>query len=424
MKKLFGRVPEQYREAWGLIREGRNVLVQGKAGTGKSTFIKYLKKYLPGNVAFVAPTGLAALHIGGQTIHSFAKLPPKVLKRRDARVQKNRSLYRNLHTLVIDEVSMVRADMFDALDEFLRKNGPHADLPFGGIQIIMVGDLYQLPPVEKYEGGVAAYLASAYETPYFFSAPVYQDMNVALVEFERVFRQKDERFVEFLDKVREGQVSEDELVEFNIDHVARGEVPDGVVTLATTNRIVSEINARKLVELPGTPEEFVGRVVGAFSPSEMPTERVLQLKRNAQVVFVRNDEQGRWVNGSVGKVVYLNRGRIEVRVNGKRHEIKPVVWQKVRYVYVPEINQVTEAVEGEFWQYPIRLAWALTIHKSQGQTYDTVAIDLGTGAFDTGQVYVALSRVRSAEGIVLKKPLRVEDVMVDERVVRFLCKTP
>jgi ATP-dependent DNA helicase PIF1 len=422
MNKLFGRVPEQYREAWGLIREGRNVLVQGKAGTGKSTFIKYLKKYLPGNVAFVAPTGLAALHIGGQTIHSFAKLPLKVLKRRDAREMKHRGLYRNLNTLIIDEVSMVRADMFDALDEFLRKNGPRSELPFGGIQIVMVGDLYQLPPVEKYEGGEAAYLASAYETPYFFSAPVYQRMDVALVEFERVFRQQDEEFVEFLDKVREGIVTEDELVEFNIDHVVRGEVSDGVVTLATTNRIVSEINARKLAELPGRVEEFVGRVVGVFAPSEMPTERVLHLKRNAQVVFVRNDEQGRWVNGSVGKVVYLSRGRIEVRVNGKRHEIKPVVWQKVRYVYLPEINQITEEIDGEFWQYPIRLAWALTIHKSQGQTFDRVAIDLGMGAFDTGQVYVALSRVRSSEGIILKKPLKRVDVRVDERVVKFLQK--
>lgn len=422
MSTLFRRVPDQYREAWSLIRKGRHVLVQGKAGTGKSTFIGYLKKYLPGNVAFVAPTGLAALHIGGQTIHSFAKFPSKVLRRRDAREQKNRSLYRNLNTLVIDEVSMVRADMFDVLDEFLRINGPYRELPFGGIQIVMVGDLYQLPPVEKYEGGDAVYLANTYETPYFFSASVFAEMNVALVEFERVFRQTDEEFVVFLDKVREGKVSEDELVEFNIDHVAREEVPDGIVTLATTNRIVSEINARKLANLPGKREEFVGRVVGSFSPSEMPTEHVLDLKRNAQVVFVRNDEQGRWVNGSVGKVVYLNRGRIEVRVNGKRHEIKPVVWQKVRYVYMPEINQIKEEIDGEFWQYPIRLAWALTIHKSQGQTYDTVAIDLGTGAFDTGQVYVALSRVRTAEGIILKKPLRIEDVMVDERVVKFLKK--
>ncbi len=409
------------------------VFVSGKAGTGKSTLIAWLRAVLSCNIAVVAPTGVAALNVGGVTIHSFFRFPPHLIRSDDVKEVFNRRMYKALDLLVVDEVSMVRADLMDGMDLFLRKNGRHADLPFGGVQLLLVGDLFQLPPViERQEDEILT--AMNYATPYFFSAHVLQECPVAPVELSRIWRQSDPAFADMLNDVREARNLDIVLPRINArvesppiaDAKDLESIPDGVVTLCATNAVADAINLARLRKLPGPVVSFDGVLSGKFQVEEarLPSPLELTLKPGAQVMFTKNDEQRRWVNGSLGVVRELD-GFQNIRVEmltenpGEVYDVCRVQWNSYRYEFRPETGRIEPVVAGTYMQFPLMLAWAITIHKSQGKTLDRVRIDLGHGAFAPGQVYVALSRCRRLENLQLARPIRPSDVRCDARIVRF-----
>lgn len=428
-------ITEEYQLVLRLLQKRFPVVfVSGKAGTGKSTLISWLRNVLPGNIAVVAPTGVAALNVNGATIHSFFRFPPHLIRPEDVKPVFNRRLYKALDLLIVDEVSMVRADLIDGMDLFLRKNGRSPDLPFGGAQLLLVGDLFQLPPViEKKEDEILA--SMDYATPYFFSAHALQECPVAPVELSRVWRQVDPGFAEMLNAVREARNLDVILpllnarvetcsqlkINSNVEHVS-----EGIVTLTATNTVADTLNLEQLRKLPGKTVLFCGVLSGKFSVEEsrMPSPMELQLKPGAQVMFTKNDEQRRWVNGSLGVVRDLsepNVVRVEMLTDhpGEIHDVSRVQWNSYRYVLNPENNQIEPTISGTYTQFPLMLAWAITIHKSQGKTLDRVRIDLGHGAFAPGQVYVALSRCRQLEHLQLVRPIQPSDVRCDARIVRF-----
>lgn len=429
-------ITEEYQLVLRLLQKRFPIVfVSGKAGTGKSTLISWLRNMLPCNIAVVAPTGVAALNVNGATIHSFFCFPPHLIRPEDIKPVFNRRVYKALDLLIVDEVSMVRADLIDGMDLFLRKNGRHSDLPFGGAQLLLVGDLFQLPPViEKKEDEILA--SMDYATPYFFSAHALQECPVAPVELSRVWRQVNPVFAEMLNAVREARNLDVILPLFNArveaflqaktnsNHVEH--VSEGIVTLTATNTVADTINLAQLRKLPGKVVVFRGVLNGKFSVEEsrMPSPLELQLKPGAQVMFTKNDEQRRWVNGSLGVVRDLsepNVVRVEMLTDhpGEIHDVSRVQWNSYRYVLNPENNQIEPAISGTYTQFPLMLAWAITIHKSQGKTLDRVRIDLGHGAFAPGQVYVALSRCRQLEHLQLVRPIKPSDVRCDARIVRF-----
>ena len=413
---------EEFLAAHDYLREGAgHLFVTGRAGTGKSTLLRCLRDLVADEMVIVAPTGLAAVNVGGQTIHSFFGFPPRLIRPDDIRRSRNGRVMRRLKFLVIDEVSMVRSDLMWAIDQSLRVNRGRPREPFGGVRLAMFGDLHQLPPVID-EAEVAAHLEAEHGGPFFFSLATFRDgFGTALIELTQVFRQKDELLIRVLNRVRDGEADEDDLAILNacvrpIKTLAEGEP---YVILTPTNAAAKRINLAYLAALPSTAQEFQATVTGDFNESAQPTDAALVLKQGAKVILLRNDADRRWVNGTIARIARLDDDRVWVDIGGSEYEIERVAWENRRYAYDKGQEKIVETVAGTFRQFPLRLAWALTIHKSQGLTLDKVYIDLGRGTFAHGQAYVALSRCRSMEGLAFARPLRAGDILFDRSAMGY-----
>jgi ATP-dependent DNA helicase PIF1 len=420
----------EFRKAIDLMENSNSsVFITGKAGTGKSTLLDYFRANTRKEVAVLAPTGVAALNVQGQTIHSFFGFKPSITPDKVKRVSgENGEIYREFDTIIIDEVSMVRADLLECVEKFLRLNGPKRKQWFGGVQMVFVGDLYQLPPVVA--SSEKEIFSHRYETPYFFSASVFGEptFNMEFIELEKVYRQTDEEFIALLNAIRNRTCTEGDLKRLNERLDPSFVPPDDAfcVTLTSTNDLAKARNLEKLSSLPGRPKEYASVLTGAFDRSSLPAEETLRFKEGAQVMLVNNDKEGRWVNGSIGRISGIEKragGEDVVMVtlhDGSVVEVAPCTWELFEYQYDRTTKKISTRKTGAFTQYPIRLAWAVTIHKSQGKTFDNVAIDLGRSAFAHGQVYVALSRCTSLAGITLVRPVTRTDIRTDWRVARFL----
>ncbi len=405
-------------------KTNKSLFVTGRAGTGKSTLLQLFRNTTRKKTVVLAPTGVAALNVKGQTIHSFFGFPAKPLNKSDIRKRKNHKLYQNIEVLVIDEISMVRADLLDNIDYFLRVNRGNMIDPFGGVQVIFFGDLFQLPPIVSTEVERNLF-QTLYESPYFFSALVFEEgFEMEKLELRKTYRQESRHFIRLLDGVRVNQMDYEDLEDLNERHEPDFHSDDFYITLSTRNAIVDQINERELKQLTTDEYSFLASITGNFNPKLFPTEAALKLKKGAQVMFVKNDPRRRFVNGTIGRIAKIDYNSIVVDIEdnqGKRSlEVEKLEWEIQRYqVSKEDQTKIDTEVVGTFKQFPLRLAWAITIHKSQGKTFDKVIIDLGSGAFEHGQTYVALSRCRSLEGIVLKKKIRMRDIMVDDRIVQF-----
>ena len=419
----------EFQLALNLIENtNKNIFLTGKAGTGKSTFLRYIVAHTRKKAIVVAPTGVAALNAGGTTIHRMFGLPFGIIgpkeKLRDFRYTNNQekhALLKAVELVIIDEVSMVRADILDAIDRSLRTNCMRPKDPFGGKQVLLVGDAYQLPPVLT-NTDAQLFAGFNYSTRYFFGAKVFEDKAYSLISIElrKAYRQQNEQFVQLLDRVRTNQAREVDLKELNSRMASATKVVGRCITLCTRNKDAEDYNANELTKLTAPLVKFIGVVTGDFSESELPTARELVLKEGAQVMFVRNDRYNRWVNGTIGRVLKLEKGGAEVEIeDGATYSVERETWDKFSYGLDEKTGSITRTVVGTFNQLPLKLAWALTVHKSQGLTFDAVEIDAPTGFFEAGQLYVALSRCRSFEGLQLRTPVRSRDVMVSREVVEL-----
>ncbi|MDQ1608094.1 MAG: ATP-dependent helicase [Microbacteriaceae bacterium] len=400
----------------------QHVFVTGRAGTGKSTLLNHLSWNTEKQLVISAPTGVAALNVGGQTIHSLFRLPIGVIA--DHEIEQSaelRKLLNTIDTLVIDEVSMVNADLMDAIDRSLRQARQRTTEAFGGVQVVLFGDPYQLAPVPG-DSDERAYFSDTYRSMWFFDAKVWQEADLKIVELTEIHRQHEADFKAMLNAVRHGQVTKDVADRLN-ETGARPVPEDGTITLATRNDTVNRINSQALKRLPGRALTAKAEISGDFGGRTYPAEEALELKVGAQVMFLRNDggagDGPRWVNGTIGTVTRID-STVYVDVDGEIHEVEPATWEKYRYSYSATTKKLTKDVVAEFTQFPLRLAWAVTIHKSQGKTYESAIVDLGARAFSPGQTYVALSRITSLDGLYLTRPLRPSDIMVDPDVERFM----
>lgn len=419
----------EFKRAMTLMEETqRNILITGRAGTGKSTLLTYFRNSTKKKVVILAPTGVAAVNVEGQTIHSFFHFKPNVtpasIKRKKKSEKDKPTIYKKLTTIVIDEVSMVRADLLDCIDKFLHLNGPNEKQPFGGVQMIFIGDLYQLPPVVT--SAERDIFKSHYPTPYFFSAKCFDQINIEYVELEKVYRQKDDEFVRLLNTIRNRSVTDDDLVQFNKRCDPQFEAPPGsfYLSLTSTNALADAINEKRLAELPGRLWKAAGQIEGDFGKEYLPTAVDLKLKKGAQIMLLNNDSLGQWINGTIGKIRKFEQDDEDEDVivaeldNGDTARISPYTWKIYRFFV--KNNELRSEEVGSFRQYPVRLAFAVTIHKSQGKTFENVVIDVGRGTFAHGQMYVALSRCTTLNGIVLKQPLKKNHILMDWQVVKFL----
>ncbi len=421
-------INEQFKRALELMENtDKNVFITGRAGTGKSTLLDYFRNITKKRVVVLAPTGVSALNVKGQTIHSFFKFKPDITPTlvRKIRRKKEESIYQSIDMIIIDEISMVRADLLDCVDRFLRLNGPSSKKPFGGIQMVFIGDLYQLPPVVT--GGEKEAFSSLYKTPYFYSAKVFESFDMEFIELEKVYRQHDPFFIEILNVIRNKSITEEQIELLNRRCIPDFEPSpdDFYVYLVTTNEHAEKVNRRQLEKLRGRTYTFQGYIEGDFGKEYLPTSIELKLKIGAQIMMVNNDPKGRWVNGSIGRIVEIvpnDEGTLIIAElsDGSEVEIIPYTWE-IFHFYV-ENGELKSEVIGTFTQYPLILAWAVTIHKSQGKTFERVVIDIGRGTFAHGQVYVALSRCTTLDGIVLKKPISKKHIWMDWKVIDFLTK--
>lgn len=419
-------INEQFRNALTWLNDTDTcIFITGKAGTGKSTLLKYFVYTSQKQVALLAPTGVAALNIGGVTIHSFFKFPARPITDADIRVARDKKLYQSFDAIVIDEISMVRADMLDAIDRFLRLNGKDRKKPFGGMKMIFFGDLYQLPPIVA-NSEERQYLASRYQGAFFFQANVLHAIEMKIIELTKVYRQKDAAFIDLLNAIRTNEISQSQLDLLN-SRFLPGFNPDSSVhyiTLTPTKDLANRINMAKLKEIDAPQYTFRGMIEGQFPDSRLPTEARLILKKDAQVMLVRNDIDGRWVNGTLAKIHKIGHNFIKVAIeeNGNTfyHNIDKEKWEIYNYTFDPYENRIKTVITGAFTQYPLKLAWAVTIHKSQGLTFDRMILDIGSGAFAAGQTYVALSRCTSFEGLILRKKIGFRDIRMDPEVKLFM----
>lgn len=402
-----------------------NLFITGKAGTGKSTLIDYFRNITKKKTVILAPTGLAAINVRGQTIHSFFHLPPRFLDPRSIPRKSNLRIYKDLDVIVIDEISMVRADIFDALDRFLRVNGKDKNLPFGGTQIIVVGDLFQLPPIVAREE--SQIFARYYESPYFFSSDAFSSGDFNVIELTQIFRQRDQNYIDLLNKIRIGEVSVTDLELINTQLVTNNyeKIRREFITLATTNNVVKGINDSELNKINDNLFSYNATIEGNFPVEEraLPVEIELTLKIGARVIFVKNDKSHRWVNGTTGIIHSLTKAEIKVKLDEVGfHDIVtvPIVeWENIKYEFDDKTQTVIPVILGKLKQFPLKLAWAITIHKSQGMTFEKVNIDFSASPFTHGQTYVALSRCRTLKGMVVTKKIYPNDIMVDPTIVEF-----
>lgn len=395
--------------------------ITGRAGTGKSTLLRYFRATTSKNAVVLAPTGIAAIHVGGQTIHSFFQLPPRFIQESEVKLlaKTKRSLVQKMDTLIIDEASMVRADVMDGIDLSLRINRSN-NKPFGGVKLILIGDLFQLPPVVGQD--MNEFFEKKYQSPFFFSARVFGKLNIRCFELTHIFRQSDPKFISLLNNVRENKHTEGDMALLNsrvIDEDTFDE-DEVFVVLTATNEAAARINAYNLLKIEDEPYQYEAKITQKFEEKEFPNDYSLILKKGAQIMMIKNDvEKKRWVNGSIGLIEELTESAIRVNIGGNVYEVTRHKWEKIQYVYSEAADRIEPNVIGTFEQFPLKLAWAITIHKSQGQTFDDVVIDVGSGAFAHGQVYVALSRCTKLEGIRLKRKIHSRDVIFDSRVLEF-----
>ena len=392
--------------------------ITGKAGSGKSTLLAYFRSITQKNTAVLAPTGVAAIRVKGQTIHSFFGFPPKVIQTRHIKKVRQVELLQNLETLIIDEISMVRADVFDAIDYSLRVHRKKLTQPFGGVQVIVFGDLFQLPPVVNMDE--SSLLERMYPNgQFFFHSNIFQDAQFKTLELQSIYRQTDDHFIYLLNSVRDGSITNSQIELLNNSLVDNFEMDEGKIILTTTNARASSINQNYLKQLKTEEFSYRAKATGMFYKELFPTDEVLKLKKGAQVIMIKNDPDKRWVNGSIGTIHDIAEKKIKVKINHKIYEVKKEKWDRIQYSYDDNQQEVLENVTGSFKQYPVRLAWAITIHKSQGQTFEKVIIDMSQGSFAPGQLYVALSRCISLEGIELLRPLKKSDVIVNKHLIGF-----
>jgi len=426
LQSIFETNPE-WERAWKLLHEENiSVNLTGKAGTGKSTFIKAVASFSKKKVLYTAPTGLAALNIRGVTLHSLFGLHFGPLLMNDPRWYSHklsaakRKILDKAELLVIDEISMVRADVLDALDLLLRKNC-NSDQPFGGKQLLLVGDNFQLEPVVKREEWEI--LSEHYEHPYYFASAAFKEIQYEVVELKTVYRQTDDYFISLLNKFRIGGVNPPDLDEINqrvADSKPVFESQDFSIILAPRTAAVATENFLKLTALQSPRHTFKAKIEGKFNPGIFPTEEILELKVDAQVIMVKNDKNRRWVNGTLGKIVSIFDDEIRIRLeNGKVVEVGRETWEQIEYKYDAKTKKLDENVIGTFVQFPVRLAWAITIHKSQGLTFNRVILNMEGGAFAAGQLYVALSRCRTLEGLTLLQKIKPSDIIVKREALEF-----
>ncbi|MET0989967.1 MAG: DEAD/DEAH box helicase [Glaciihabitans sp.] len=395
-----------------------NIFVTGRAGTGKSTLLNHLSWNTSKQVVIAAPTGVAALNVGGQTIHSLFRLPIGVIADHPIeQAAELRKLLNTIDTLVIDEVSMVNADLLDAIDRSLRQARQKPREPFGGVQVVLFGDPYQLAPVPG-DADERAYFQDQYRSMWFFDAKVWEETDLRIYELTVIHRQHEDEFKHMLNAVRHAKVTAEIAGRLNAMG-ARPAPTQGAITLATTNSTVTRINATALARLPGKSQRAQAEISGEFGGRAYPADDTLELKIGAQVMFLRNDAEQRWVNGSIGTVRKIDT-TVWVEVDGEVHSVSPAIWEKYRYTYSPTTKALKKDIVAEFTQFPLRLAWAVTIHKSQGKSYDRAIVDLGSRSFAPGQTYVALSRITTLEGLYLTRPLRPADIIIDQNVQRFM----
>lgn len=406
-----------------------SLFITGRAGTGKSTLLQLFRNTTRKKTVVCAPTGIAALNVKGQTIHSLFGFPPRLIMAKDIKKSFARKWFKKMEVLVIDEISMVRADVLDAIDLSLRIHR-ESHLPFGGVQMVFIGDLFQLPPIVATEEERNLFEV-AYGSAYFFSANSLKNFDWEMLELRKVYRQENRHFLRLLDAVRLNQIDYDDLEDLNVRHLPDFDLPSrrdslggNYVTLSPRNAQVMRTNQRELASIDAPESHYMATVKGEFNARLFPTDQKLKLKVGAQVMFIKNDAEGAYVNGTIGRVVELGPEKIKVfseeMEGGKTIDVHTAEWENIKYRPSKKDPLEIEAeTVGTFEQYPLKLAWAVTIHKAQGKTFDKVIIDMGKGAFETGQTYVALSRCRTLDGIVLKQKLNMRDVMVDERVVEF-----
>lgn len=428
----------ELQQALQVVQFTRNsIFLTGKAGTGKSTFLRYIAATTKKRYVVLGPTGIAAINAGGVTLHSFFKLPFHPLLPTDSRYSPRHirktlryngekiKLLREVELIIIDEVSMVRADIIDFIDKVLRIYCCNMREPFGGKQMLFVGDVYQLEPVVKEED--RRLLEPFYTGSYFFNATVFRSFPMVSIELKKVYRQKDSQFISILDRIRMNHVTPTDLAALN-RRVERGELTaknDGEklsITLSTKRDNVDWTNEQELAKLPGDPVVFMGEINGEFPEGTLPTPLELRLKVGAQVMFVKNDADHLWVNGTLGVVTGIDEdgGKIYVRTEQEPElQVARELWENVRYRFNEEEKKIEEEQIGTYVQFPVKLAWAITIHKSQGLTFQNVDIDLGGGAFAGGQTYVALSRCTSLEGVRLREPVKRSDIFVKDEVLGF-----
>lgn len=424
---------EQFVDALERLNSTNNsIFITGNAGTGKSTLLTYFQKTTEKKVVVLAPTGVSALNVKGQTIHSFFGFPPNITPEKTRREKASAALMKillHLDAIVIDEVSMVRADLMDCIDEALRLFLKTPE-PFGGIQMVFIGDLHQLPPVVAGDEERERF-RTEYASPYFFDAKVFENIQFDFLELQKIYRQKDNDFVQLLNKIRNNRISTLDLETLNTrvlsDPEAFHNTDHSYITLTSTNNAANEINSLRLKRLSSKTQTYKAEFSGEFETRNHPTLAKLDLKKGAQVMMLNNDSGGRWVNGSIGKIKKIEFDEafgedilhVQLEEAKKTVKVEPYNWELHKYYWDSEKDEMEMDTIGDFRQYPVRLAWAVTIHKSQGKTFDKVVVDIGRGAFAHGQVYVALSRCRNMEGLLLQRPIQSRHIWSNRHIDMF-----
>jgi GTPase SAR1 family protein len=433
-----------FREAFNLMENSnKSLFITGKAGTGKSTLIEYFRVKTQKKAIFLAPTGVAALNVRGKTIHSLFKFPHTIITSDIIKTAKysiqTKQVLKSADIIVVDEISMVRADLVEGMDYVLKKIRKN-DEPFGGAQMVFVGDMYQLPPVvnnkEKvsisyngetvFEGNMSHYFERKYKGCYFFNSQAFMNSDFNCLSLNTVFRQKnDVNFMNILNSIRDKKITEELLRQLNARYFPEiGESGDKEIVLGATNGIVNDINRRKMDALKTKELQYSAQLSGVFldtmNEKDFPAEKNLVLKEGAQIMMVKNDPDRHWVNGTIGIIKTLSENSITVDIDGAIFVVLPATWEAIDYEYDAQSDKLNTRVIGTYTQFPVKLAWAITIHKSQGKTFDKVIIDLGNGAFAHGQTYVALSRCKTLDGIRLKQAIKRKDIILDEKVVSFM----